>query len=384
MALFLFIVLSVYGLINAYIFLRGWQALAGATGIRLFFAIVFILSTLAYPIGRTALSLGKDLGATFLIRIGNFHIAIMLYLFLAVVLIDLFRLFNAFTPFFPGFITSRPEKTIGILFWCVIISTAAVVIGGYVNTFHPKVRRFQLEIHKNAGRRDTLTVALASDIHLGVMIGASRLEKIVRRINALEPDIVLLAGDIVDESMTADVEDRLTEAFKDVHAPLGIFAVPGNHEFYSGLERNLSCLRRCGLRVLQDEAVLVDEAFYVIGRKDPSALSRGESRIPVRRILETGEVERGLPLILLDHQPRHLDEAKEAGIDLQLSGHTHAGQLFPLNIINKLIWEQHWGYLQKGDTHYYVSCGISTWGPRVRTGSVPEIVHIHITFDKRP
>jgi hypothetical protein len=96
--------------------------------------------------------------------------------------------------------------------------------------------------------------------------------------------------------------------------------------------------------------------------------------------LEKTGADPKLPIILLDHQPVRLIEAEEAGIDLQLSGHTHAGQLFPLNLINKKIWEQHWGYLKKGTTQYYVSCGVGTWGPPVRTCSIPEIVRIKVSF----
>ncbi len=96
--------------------------------------------------------------------------------------------------------------------------------------------------------------------------------------------------------------------------------------------------------------------------------------------MEKAGADPKLPVILLDHQPVRLQEAEEAGIDLQLSGHTHAGQLFPLNLINKKIWEKHWGYLKKGTTQYYVSCGVGTWGPPVRTGSIPEIVRIKVSF----
>jgi hypothetical protein len=98
----------------------------------------------------------------------------------------------------------------------------------------------------------------------------------------------------------------------------------------------------------------------------------------VREILKN--VDSRLPLILLDHQPFHLEEAEQCGIDLQLSGHTHAGQLFPLNLINKKIYEQYWGYWKKGNTQYYISCGVGTWGPPVRTGSIPEIIQIKLTF----
>jgi hypothetical protein len=172
----------------------------------------------------------------------------------------------------------------------------------------------------------------------------------------------------------------MTGVFRGLRSRLGIYSVLGNHESYGNLERNLSYLRKWGVTVLQDEAVLVDDSFWLLGRRDPTALRRGEARLPIEEIMKSSGVDAGRPLILLDHQPVGLGEAERAGIDLQLSGHTHAGQLFPLNIINKLIYEQNWGSLVKGRTQYYVSCGVGTWGPPVRTGSVPEIVLIRMSF----
>jgi hypothetical protein len=203
-------------------------------------------------------------------------------------------------------------------------------------------------------------------------------------VNALDPDIVLLPGDIVDESVTAREEEAMTEVFQKLRAPLGVYSVPGNHEYYGGLERNLAYLRKWGVRVLEDEAEEVAGSFYLIGRKDPSSLERGQTRMPIGEIMNRAGVDRTRPLILMDHQPVRLGEAAEAGIDLQLSGHTHAGQLFPLNLVNRLIYEQNWGGLRKGRTQYYVSCGVGTWGPPVRTGSIPEILRIKLSFKERP
>ena len=189
---------------------------------------------------------------------------------------------------------------------------------------------------------------MASDIHLGTIMGSRRLETIVARINALEPDIVLLPGDIVDESVSIAEEEKMISVLRSIRAPLGVFSVPGNHEYFGGLAKNLEYLVRGGVRVLQDEAVTVGGAFVLAGRKDPTALRFGESRKALPEILESAGVDRTLPIILLDHQPLRLNEAEDAGVDLQLSGHTHAGQLFPLNLINKMIYEQYWGYLRKG------------------------------------
>ncbi len=382
MLIFIVVVLAVHGLVNFYILHRGWQALAGFPRLRAAAALLFLLSALAYPIGRTILASKKWIWSEFLVRIGSPHMALMLYLFMGVLAVDLLRLIDALLPFFPRFVTADPNRT-GLVLFLIIFGTAALaVVGGGINAAKPRIKELDLTIAKTAPGRKNLNIVMASDVHLGTTVRSSRAEKIVLMINALHPDIVLLAGDIVDETMTAREEEKLTAAFRDIRAPLGVFAVPGNHEFYSGLERNLASLKKCGIRVLQDEAVRIDGSFVLIGRKDPSALPKGGRRIPIADILDKEGVNLGLPLVLLDHQPLHLEEAQDAGIDLQLSGHTHAGQLFPLSLINKRMYEQNWGYLRKGGTQYYVSSGVCTWGPPVRTGSVPEIVRIKMSFDR--
>ncbi len=379
MAVFLLVALSIYGLVNFYIARRGWQALASFPAGRGVFLAAFILLALAYPLGRIVLARGvADLAGPF-IKIGSLHMALMLYLFMGVVLVDLVRLAEAFLGFIPSSLR-EPGRTGPILFGLVAGAALLTVAGGAVNAARPKTTELDLRLDKRAGGLESLTVVLASDFHLGTLVGPARLAKIVDRINALGPDIVLLPGDIVDESVTDEQEARMSSVMGRLNAPLGVYAVPGNHEFYSGQEKNLAFLRACGIRVLEDEAVVVDGSFVLVGRRDPSSLGYRGTRLPIREILRRHEVDQSLPLILLDHQPLRLEQAEEAGIDLQLSGHTHAGQLFPLNLINKRVWELHRGYLRKGRTQYYVTPGVGTWGPPVRTGSRPEIVRIRIAF----
>ncbi|TRZ90326.1 metallophosphoesterase [bacterium] len=381
MIVFLLVVLGVYGLANFYILRRGWQALAGYPSQRIVFLVVFGLLILAYPLGRVMNGTSRGVVSDVLIRFGSFYMALMLHLFLLLVVVDLFRLANAFLNFFPKGFAADPHKTGLIVFITVMGIGLGVVVGGYVNALHLRLRTIEIDIDKPAGAGfRTLNIAMASDIHLGTITGSRRLERIVGRLNALEPDIVLLPGDIVDESVSRAEEEKMISCLRSIQAPLGVFSVPGNHEVYGGLEKNLEYLRRGGVRVLQDEAVLVDGAFVLAGRKDPTVLQSKERRMPIREILEKTGADPKLPIILLDHQPVRLVEAVDAGIDLQLSGHTHAGQLFPLNLINKKIWEKYWGYLRKGKTQYYISCGVGTWGPPVRTGSIPEIVRIKVSF----
>jgi predicted MPP superfamily phosphohydrolase len=384
MLVFIAIALSVYGLANFYILRRGWQALAGHPQARWIWLAVFLALVLSFPAGRFLLGHGQGPLAVLMARVGAFHLAVMLNLLMGVLLVDLLRLVNAFRPFFPASWSKDPGRT-GLALFVLVAGTAALVIaGGAVNAARPRTREVSLAIDKAAGGRRSLTMAVVSDIHLGTIAGSSRLRMVVERANALHPDIVLMPGDIVDESVTAREEEAMTSVFQGLRAPLGVYAVPGNHEYFGGLERNLSYLRKWGVRVLQDEAVLVDGSFYIVGRRDPTALRYQEVRRPIEVILERSGVDRSLPLILLDHQPVHLEEAEKAGIDLELCGHTHAGQLFPINLINKLVYELNWGSLTKGTTHYDVTCGIGTWGPPVRTSSRPEIVRIRLTFKESP
>jgi predicted MPP superfamily phosphohydrolase len=345
-----------------------------------FFSLMGIL-IVAYPLGRALNGPARGRLSDALLHGGSFYMALLVNLFFALVALDVFRLANRAVRFFPRAWAADPHG-FGVIAFAVVFGVSVLgVVGGYLNALHPRLRTLDIRIDRPAGAgRGRLNVVVASDIHLGTIMESRRLSTIVARINALEPDIVLLPGDIVDESVSLAEEEKMTSELRSIRAPLGVFSVPGNHEYYGGFAKNMEYLARGGVRVLQDEALAVGGAFVLAGRKDPTALRFGDTRKTLPEILEGAGVDRTLPVILLDHQPLRLKQAEEAGVDFQLSGHTHAGQLFPLNLINKMIYEQYWGYLKKGRTQYYVSCGVGTWGPPVRTGSVPEIVRLEIRF----
>jgi hypothetical protein len=227
---FLVVAFSIYGLINFYLFLRGWQSLAGYPGVRWLYAVVFLTFILSFPVGRIVLGLGKNTLTQFLVRVGAFHLALMLYLFIGIILIDLARLVNAFLPFLPRSLSVSPHRTGLVLFLTVVGASLLVIMGGVINAYRPRLRDCVFSIDKSANGRRDLTVVLASDLHLGLVSGIPRLKKLVEKVNALEPDIVLLPGDIVDETVTAEEEEGIVSIFQDIRAPLGIFSVPGNHE----------------------------------------------------------------------------------------------------------------------------------------------------------
>ena len=159
---------------------------------------------------------------------------------------------------------------------------------------------------------------------------------------------------------------------------MGVYGITGNHEYINGVDSSVNYMKELKVIPLRDSSITIDNGFVLIGREDRS---KGlKKRIPLKELVQNSE--KNLPVILLDHTPFQLEEAMENGVDLQLSGHTHHGQMFPINLITSKIYELSQGYKKKGKTQYYVSSGVGTWGPPVRTGSRSEIVDIKIKFTK--
>ena len=381
--LFLTVFLTGYGLVNVYIFIRGWPTTAWMRPVwRKTVLLLFGFSVLSYPLGRFLSRLVPLPGVDGLVLIGSFYLAVMIYLFLVLLFLDSLRLIRHLSPpvlkkhFQPSGIAPRTP------FLMVIGIVLITVSLGHWNALHPRIRNLNVDLPQSAGARRPLSVVMASDLHLGRIIRNSRLEKIVALINGLKPDLVLLAGDLTDEDISFLSDQNTAAILQRIQAPLGVYAVTGNHEYYSGIGKAVSFIRRGRIRVLEDEAVKIGNSFYLVGRKDRTAERFGEQRKPLGELMKV--VPPGYPVILMDHQPFQLAESQRQGIGLQLSGHTHNGQLFPINFIVGRIYENPWGYLKRGGTQYYVSCGLGTWGPPVRTCSIPEIVHIHLTFQPTP
>jgi predicted MPP superfamily phosphohydrolase len=264
------------------------------------------------------------------------------------------------------------------LFVVVVLGVIGLIIAGHINANRPRIRSLNLTIEKRASCLRALNVVVASDLHLGRNLSGRRLTNIIEMINGLEPDLVLLPGDTMDEDVDALSERDMAMALQKIRARYGVFGVTGNHEYYRGLEETVDYLTQGNVTVLEDKRVKVADALYVIGRKDRTSMYMGNPRKSLKELMEG--LDHQYPFILMDHQPFNLEEAHQHSIDLQISGHTHHGQLFPFNLITKALYEISWGYLSKGGTQYYVSCGAGAWGPPVRLGSVPEIVRIKISF----
>ena len=379
MSLFIVVALLIYVSFNGYILwhVRSILQQYGWPGQPIAWTIVFLM--LAYPLGRIVESFIKCQASSILIYIGAYYLGLMVLLFVGFLVGDIVRLISLMVPrsVLDGqlvLLTSQNWR-IGI-----IILAFLGLIAGHFNARTLRVRTLDIDIAKNVPGRATLNVVMASDIHLGTIINTHRLQKIVQQINGLNPDIVLLVGDVVDEDVDKLVEQDMAPVLAMLHARLGKFAVTGNHEFISGNPQMAArYLKEAGVKMLEDDVALIENQVYIVGRTDRSARQfTGVRRLPLEQL--TGALDRTKPIILMDHQPFNLADAEENGLDLQVSGHTHHGQIWPFNYITKRIYEVSWGYLQKGSTQYYVSSGAGTWGPPIRLGNVPEVVQLKLHF----
>ena len=377
--LFFGVFFAITGSISLYIFVRGLQSIPADSSLRHAYSVVFWTVALSYIGGRILERALPSFLADFLIWMGSFWMAAMLYFLIAVVSLDLLRLVNRFIPFFPSAVTGNYAQVKYITLAAVTGLVGLLLLGGHVNSTLPRVRELSLSIPKKASGMKSLDIALVSDIHMGTIVGRSRTDQIVEKINSLDPDLVLLPGDIVDEDLAPVVKQNLGESLRKLRTRLGVYAVTGNHEYIGGVEEACSYLIEHNVTVLRDQSVKVGDSVYIVGREDRS-MNRfdGGQRKSLEELMAA--VDRNCPVILMDHQPFGLDEAASQGIDLQVSGHTHAGQLWPLNHIVDPIYELPWGYKKTAGRHFYVSNGAGTWGPPVRLGNRPEIVRIRLNF----
>ncbi|MDO4691808.1 MAG: metallophosphoesterase [Porphyromonadaceae bacterium] len=290
--------------------------------------------------------------------LGTSWLFVFLYLMMALLLWGLVRLC---LPMAREALTDNRWLALGLIL-CVV----AVMIYGYYQ--YRDKKRVALEIDLDKPLPRPLKIVGISDLHLGYTIGRDELAQWVDKINAEQADIILIAGDILDNDAAPVLEERMQEELNRLEARLGVYACLGNHEYAGQEAQRRDVLSRTSIRLLQDESVLVDDAFYVVGRDDRMNPRRQSTQELVQRL------DHSKPIILLDHQPYNLEHSEAAGIDFQLSGHTHRGQVFPINLLVDALYEQSHGYLRKGNSHFYVSSGIGLWGGKFRIGTQSEYV----------
>jgi len=372
--------LGSYCLMSYYIGRRGWTTLgksASRINQKVYWGFLALL-VFIFPATEIAGNFLPDTLGQFLTISGGYSMVAVAYIFLLILLIDFIRIIDKRVSFVPTAFKEH-KKTPLALSALVIVSVIAVLAYGSWNARHPVVTGYDLAVSKNAGSLQQLKIVMVSDIHYGAVINAERLSSIIKTLNDLQPDIVLFAGDITEGVPGQEEAKRLANILGQVQAKYGKFAVPGNHDRGLRDESELSrCFKEAGINVLKDNYLKVADCFYVIGR-DNLGYNNSQGRKELKDLMVG--IDSSMPLILLDHQPVDLQKAQENGVDLQLSGHTHKGQIFPIHLITSKIYELDWGLLNKGNYNLIVSSGYGTWGPPLRVGSSPEVVSITMKFD---
>ena len=334
----------------------------------------------------------------FMKLLSNYWLGVLMYTIMTVGIADVLRLLLKY-PLknlnFPGrtlLFGNVGTAVVGII--CVVIITT-VSIYGVINAGNIQTTKYDISIDKKAGKLDSLNVVLIADLHLGYNIGCRQMEQMVEKINAQDPDLVVVAGDIFDNEYEAlEDPDRLEKILRGIQSKYGVYACYGNHDIqekilagftFGGKEKKESSvkmdefLEKAGITLLRDEYVLIDDSFYLYGRPDYERPGRGiDARKSAQEII--ADMDLSLPVLVIDHEPGELQELADAGVDADLCGHTHDGQLFPGNLTIKLMWENACGYLKKGDMHSIVTSGVGLFGPNMRVGTKSEICDIMMHF----
>ncbi|MEX1110876.1 MAG: metallophosphoesterase [Chthoniobacterales bacterium] len=382
--IFFAVVFTVYFSVQAYLFVRGWQALGWKPRWRKFYLPVFWFLALAFVAGRNLENIAVTPWSSALVWVGAFWFALMYYLLLGTLGIDIFgRILRRWRWLPAAWLAAWPRTKFRAAL-LLLLAVSVLVAWGHWNALHPKVVTMEVSLPSVPGAPPRLRVAVASDLHLGTLVTQARVKGWVDTINGLKPDLILLPGDVIDEDLPPVVENNLGDYLSHLRAPLGVYAVTGNHEYIGGVEAAVDYLEDHGVAMLRDRAVpLAGGALWLAGREDVSiARFRGGQRAPLGEILLG--VPDGVPVVVMDHQPVALAEAAALGAALQVSGHTHDGQLWPNKYLVRAIFGQSSGAGEEGGMPFYILPGLGTWGPPVRVGNRPEILDLTLTFDQPP
>lgn len=330
---------------------------------------------------------------TLMRRFSNYWLALFLYLFVFTFLADILVMITKLIDRkieIPLLRKQRGYALVGIL---VVSLTVSFTVYGIFHAKKIYTNSYEVSIDKSFGNRDSLNVVLIGDLHLGYSVGCEDMEKMVNIINGLNPDIVVIAGDIYDNDYDAlDDPDQLAEILSGLKSTYGTYAVYGNHDVDETLiggfpigsgkdayrdPRLVTFVENCGFHMLEDDVTLIDDSFYLIGRVDEERAGDGtKNRESIEELTEGLDTSK--PCFVLTHEPSELQETADCGVDALFNGHTHAGQFFPLTIAQPIRWKNYWGYLQVDQMHNFVTSGVGVYGPDVRVGTDSEVMQIII------
>lgn len=354
------------------------------------FAVVYLFMALSPVI---AFLLPKSAVAIVIRRISTYWIGIMLYSLLYVVLFDLLRLIAKHTKLKNTLLFSRGSV---ISIGSVVVACAVVTcLYGIFNARNIKVNEYSVTVNKSCGSDKHLKAVLVADLHMGYAIGVDHITNMVEKINQQDADIVIIAGDIFDNSYDGmDDPESIKAQLKSIKSKYGVYAVYGNHDIDEKIlmgftfdwggkqlhnEKMTNFMKECNIKLINDESVLINDEFYLVGRRDTDKPGTEDgTRAEVSEL--TKDLDKTKPIFVLSHEPDELQKTADAGADIDFSGHTHDGQLFPGNLTIGLFWENPCGMIKKDNMYSIVTSGVGVYGTFMRVGTDAEICSVDIDF----
>ena len=354
------------------------------------FAVVYLFMALSPVI---AFLLPKSAVAIVIRRISTYWIGIMLYSLLYVVLFDLLRLIAKHTKLKNTLLFSRGSV---ISIGSVVVACAVVTcLYGIFNARNIKVNEYSVTVNKSCGSDKHLKAVLVADLHMGYAIGVDHITNMVEKINQQDADIVIIAGDIFDNSYDGmDDPEGIKAQLKSIKSKYGVYAVYGNHDIDEKIlmgftfdwggkqlhnEKMTNFMKECNIKLINDESVLINDEFYLVGRRDTDKPGTEDgTRAEVSEL--TKDLDKTKTIFVLSHEPDELQKTADAGADIDFSGHTHDGQLFPGNLTIGLFWENPCGMIKKDNMYSIVTSGVGVYGTFMRVGTDAEICSVDIDF----
>ena len=391
----------IYLLFQAYIllWLYAWADSCSPALHSLFFRIPVTVLYLFFAVSPlTGFLITKEPLHHFLRVISNYWLGTLEYILLFIITFDVIRRVTGHSFFmkyrYPAMLHTMPKNL--VIFGGFAIGLILMVsIYGVLHARRVYVRQDPVVIEKSSSLPG-LKIALIADLHLGYNSTKSHVRKIVDTINSQNVDLVCIAGDLFDNDYDAIKDpDKVADILSGIKSRYGTYACWGNHDVSEKIlagftfpqketivrdGRFTEFLHHAGITMLEDETVCINNAFYLVGRRDKDMAKK--EQLPRKTFAEITEpLDPSLPIIVMDHQPGELSEASDAGVDLDLSGHTHDGQMFPANLVVHFLWENACGVLKKGDMTSIVTSGAGVWGPAMRVGTNNEVVIANVSFD---
>ncbi len=379
MSRFFLIALSVFGSVHLYLWARlvyapelglAWTLLLSAL-----LLLLFALIPLTFFFGRRA----SSRTILFIVWPGYIWLGTLFLLFVAALASDVLRGGLELGEWFAGMAPESPEQSLARARLQAAVAAGAAglaFVASLIGGRKLSVKRVAVQLSRLPMALHGTTIVQLSDVHIGPTRGRHFLERVVEAVNALEPDVIAITGDLVDGSVTRLAHEVAPLA--NLKARHGVYFVTGNHEYYSGAEPWCAYLTQLGLRVLRNERVRIgegDDSYDLAGIDDLAGRQFGPGQGADLDLALLGR-DASRELVLLAHQPRVVHDAERAGVGLQLSGHTHGGQIWPFHFLVRLQQPVNSGLARFGRSLLYVSNGTGYWGPPMRLGSPAEITEL--------